>query len=141
MFKELCKFIGGSPSHSVTCYHPVKFGCLKHSDGGDMFLFCYVISQDHVTHDRLYRWEPLKVSHQPAKFGGHRHFSTGDILVYHVISQDHVIKGSCDSGEQPGKVIYHIAMFGGYRHFVNGDIMNLVCHMIFLDQVIKGLVT
>ena len=83
----------------------------------------------------------FKVSHQPAKFGGHRHFSTGDILVYHVISQDHVIKGSCDSGEQPGKVIYHIAMFGGYRHFVNGDIMNLVCHMIFLDQVIKGLVT
>ena len=87
------------------------------------------------------RWEPLKVSHQPAKFGGHRHFSTGDILVYHVISQDHVIKGSCDCGKQPGKVIYHIAMFGGYRHFVNGDIMNLVCHMIFLDQVIKGLVT
>ena len=43
---------------------------------------------------RLYRKEPLKVSHQRVKFGGYRHCGSGDrlILVCPLISSHHVIK-------------------------------------------------
>ena len=35
-------------------------------------------------------------------------------------------------------VFYHPAKFGGHSHYDNGDIMILVCHIISLDNEIKG---
>ena len=44
---------------------------------------------------RLYRWDPLIVSHHPAKFAGYRPGGGADlmVLVCYVILQDQVIKG------------------------------------------------
>ena len=47
-----------------------------------------MIWQDHVINVRLYRLEPLIVSHYAAKYAGHRHFGSGDVMCFVVAEQD-----------------------------------------------------
>ena len=78
-----------------------------------------------------YWLEDLQDSHHSTKCHGHRHYGSGDVAR----SRDQRVM--LLYGKQPVKGSYHPAKVGGHSHFGIEVIMNLVCHVILQDHVMK----
>ena len=85
---------------------PAKFGGHTHCHSGDkMVLVCQMILHNRDKRVmRLYRWEPLMISHYSAKCHGHIQCDSREIMVLYcsIISKDLMTIGSGDFiGESP----------------------------------------
>ena len=94
-----------------------------------MVLVCHVICE----FDHQYKF--------PANSCGHRHFGGRNMifLIYNVISQNHMISFMRFYNWEPHKLSHHLVKFDDLRHSGSIYIIDLVCHVISENCVMKVL--